>query len=283
MNQAACSITSLLTTSEERDFYDAFYRKALTHSERSLRSTRQAILSHLNNPSSPYFERRQLYLLALKKVFESSVKDINVLDYGCGTGDWGVMLASEGANVTLLDLSPVGVEVGRRRAKATGVSHKVNTIARDASDLSCFSDGQFDLVFASASLHHTIKYPNALKELLRVIKPGGRLVLAETFGNNMLLNFFRRMRWQLCNQPLEAGEGIIFSNKEVELLKENFSRIEVAPLNLLAMGKRLFRGKFESRSVRIICKALEKTDKFLLAVFPWLRRHCGEVVVVGYR
>jgi ubiquinone/menaquinone biosynthesis C-methylase UbiE len=80
-----------------------------------------------------------------------SVTGLRVLDYECGTGDWGLMLAGEGADVTLLDLSPVAIELALRRASVSGVSEHVQGIARDASDLSCFRDAQFDLIYASAA------------------------------------------------------------------------------------------------------------------------------------
>ena len=138
-------------------------------------------------------------------------------------------MATEGAQATLLDLSPVAIEIGLRRASANGVAHLVRGCARDASDLSCFADGEFDLIYASAALHHTLKYPNALAELLRVLRPGGRLVLAETYGNNPVLNGLRRLRWRLSRQPDDAGEDIILGDRELGLLRGHFSRLDVTP------------------------------------------------------
>ena len=58
-------------------------------------------------------------------------------------------------------------------------------------------------------------------------------------------------------------------------------RVEVTPLNLLAMAKRLFRGRFHRPAVRAILAGLEETDRLLLAALPGLRRYCGEAVVVA--
>ena len=82
-------------------------------------------------------------------------------------------------------------------------------------------------------------------------------VLAETFGNNRLLNAARRWRWQWSGLPDEAGEEIILDDRHIELLRRHLRRVEVTPVNLLAMGKRLFRGRFESRGVRAAVRALE--------------------------
>jgi SAM-dependent methyltransferase len=206
-----------------------------------------------------------------------------VLDYGCGTGDWGLFMASEGARVTCLDLSSAAMMVVGRRAKAGGVADRVRTCARDASDLSCFGDGEFDLVYASAAVHHTLKYPNAFAELIRVIRPGGKLILAETYGNNPLLNLARRLRAKAANEPEDAGEEIILSDREIALLRREFREVQVRPMNLLAMGKRFFRGRFTSPMVRTVVGAMEATDAVLLRTAPFLGRYCGEVVVIAQK
>ena len=147
--------------------------------------------------------------------------------------------------------------------------------ARDASDLGCFADGEFDLIFACAAVHHTVKYGGAFEELLRVLKPGGRLVLAEGWGNNPLLDAARRLRWRFSREPAEAGEGIIFNQGDVERLRQRMRKVEVTPLNLLAMAKRLFRGRFQRPAVRALLTSLEGMDRALLATLPRLRRYRG--------
>ena len=147
--------------------------------------------------------------------------------------------------------------------------------------MSCFEDGEFDLIYAGAAIHHTMKYPHALGELLRVLKPGGRLVLAEGYGNNVLLNLARRLRWRIGGEPEEAGEGIIFSDADVETLRKQMTHVEITPLNLFAMAKRVFRGRFASPGVRATMALIESLDSLALAAFPFLKRYCGELVVVA--
>ncbi len=102
-------------------------------------------------------------------------------------------------------------------------------------------DGEFDLVFACAALHHTLKYPGALAELARVMRPGARLVLAETWGGNPLLNAARQIRARAAGEAEEQGEGIIFSRRELHDMDPFFEGLHVEHLNLLAMGKRVLR------------------------------------------
>ncbi|MGA3189843.1 MAG: methyltransferase domain-containing protein, partial [Bryobacteraceae bacterium] len=50
------------------------------------------------------------------------VRGKKILDYGCGPADFGLWLATEGADVTLLDLSPAAIEVALKRARASDVT-----------------------------------------------------------------------------------------------------------------------------------------------------------------
>jgi SAM-dependent methyltransferase len=270
-----------ITAQQERAFYDAAYAAHRQAPDDALRTNRDSIRRDLEQPTGAFYERRRLYTAVLRQLLSQPLAGLSALDYGCGLGEWGVLMATEGARVTLLDLSPVAIEIGLRRAAANGAADRVRGFALDAADLHNFADGEFDLIYASAALHHTLKYPNALSELVRVLRPGGKLVLAETYGNNRVLNWLRRARWRLSRQPDEAGEEIILGEKELDLLKAHLRRVEVTPMNFLAMAKRLLRGRFESRLAQTAIRFLESADNLLLGWFPSLRRFCGEVLVVA--
>lgn len=272
-----------ITADQERAYYDNVYGRYLNVPDSQLICTRATLTADLDNPKKAIWERRRLHQLVMKRLLAEPVRGRRVLDYGCGTGDWGLMLASEGAVVTLLDLSPNAVELIERRARAAGTNDRVNAIARDASDLSCFNDAEFDLVYASAALHHTLKYRGAMNELVRVIKPGGVLIMAETLGNNPALNAVRRLRAKLAGEVEDAGEEIILGRSEIALLHQHFQDVEVHPLNLLAMGKRLFRGRFASAPVRGAIRVLEAADQVLLGIVPPLRTWCGEALITARR
>ena len=266
---------------QEREFYDGAYAEHLAVEGDALACNREILERQFNDPASPMYERRRLSQGALDRIVEALPRCQSVLDYGCGTGEWGVMMATEGVQAALLDLSAVGVEIGLRRARASGVGDRVRGVARDAGDLSCFVDGEFDLIYAGAAVHHTMKYQNALAELLRVLKPGGLLVLAEGYGNNPILNAARRFRARVSGEPEEAGEGIIFSDGDVKTLRRHMSRVDITPLNLFAMAKRLFRGHFGSPGVRGVMGVLEALDSAVLRLAPFLKRYCGELIVVA--
>lgn len=269
-----------ITSDQERAFYDIVYSSLLDRSAAELRVDRGVMRRTLNDARQPAYERRRLYLAALDYLLTLPLATLRVLDYGCGPADWGVWMATEGAEVTLLDLSPAAVELGLRRARASGVGHRVRGVARDASDLSCFQTASFDLIYASAAVHHTLKYPHAFEELVRVLRPGGQMVLAETYGNNPLLNGARRLRAVLQREADEQGEEIILGDAEIAMLRQCF-QVKLQPMHLLAMGKRLLRGRFHHAAARASLRLAESADALLLRAVPPLRRYCGEVLIVA--
>jgi len=276
-------MTSRITVDQERNFYDSAYASHRDAPNHALITNRQSLERDLADPGGLFYERRLLYGAVLRQLLSEQLAGRTVLDYGCGLGEWGVWMATEGATVALVDLSPVAIEIALRRATANGVANRVRGFAVDAAHMACFRDAEFDLIYASAALHHTLKYSNALTELLRVLRPGGKLILAETYGNNIGLNWLRRLNWRIRKQADEAGEEIILSDKELDLLRRHFRHLSVTPMNLLGMSKRMFRGHFRSPLVRGAQQSLELADRALFVLFPGIRRYCGEVLVVAQK
>ena len=274
-------VQNVITPEQERGFYDSQYAQFLTLPDGALRIDRGILEGNIGNPLHPFYERRRLYHEAMRALQAEPIHGKKVLDYGCGPADFGLWLATEGADVTVLDLSPVAIELVLRRARASGVT--VRGIAGDASQLDMLSDCEFDVVFACAALHHTLKYPGAVEELARIMKPGARLVLCETWGGNPLLNIARKLRSMVAGEAEEQGEDIILSRNELRMLDPFFSEVQVSTQNLLAMGKRVLRGRFDRTWARLFVDTLEAIDSAILAVAPPLRNWCGEAVITGRR
>lgn len=271
----------MISSDKEREFYDGQYAQFLALPDHALRMDRTILLGNIANPAHPFYERRRLYSATMETLQAEPPAGRNVLDYGCGPADFGLWLATEGARVTVLDLSPAAVELALKRARASGVA--VRGIAADAGRLEMLRDGEFDLAFACAALHHTMKYPGAVEELARILKPGGRLVLCETWGGNPLLNAARKARARLGGEAEEQGEGIILSRQGLRTLDPFFFDIQIRTLNLFAMAKRLLRGRFERGWARFAVQTLEAADSVLLAVAPPLSNWCGEAVITARR
>ncbi|MCW4456929.1 demethylmenaquinone methyltransferase [Microbacterium sp. MPKO10] len=98
-----------------------------------------------------------------------------VLDLAAGTGTSSAALAATGATVVAADFSPGMIAEGRRRF---GHLPNIDFVEADATNLP-FDDNEFDAVTISFGLRNVADPKKALAEMLRVTKPGGRLVVCE--------------------------------------------------------------------------------------------------------
>ena len=126
-----------------------------------------------------------------------------VLEVGCGVGDFATHLARQGAVMTAVDFSPAAIELAQARMAANLVQISFSTA--DAQSLP-FADATFDVVFSCECLEHIPDPPQALREMARVLRPGGRLVLTtENYSNAMILAWL--MSWWR-GEPFNSGTHV---------------------------------------------------------------------------
>jgi len=104
-----------------------------------------------------------------------------VLDLAAGTGDLArqfVRRVGDTGSVTLADLNADMLEVGRRRLIDSGVLKAVAYVQTDAESLP-FSDDRFDLVSMAFGLRNVTDKGRALAAMLRVLRPGGQVLILE--------------------------------------------------------------------------------------------------------
>lgn len=103
-------------------------------------------------------------------------KDLAVLDLGCGDGTTAIPEAKLGANVLGVDIAGNLVEAGNKRAKAEGLSNCSFQVG-DAIALDGLNDKSFDLVVSIFGAMFAPKPFEVAKEMVRVTKPGGKIVM----------------------------------------------------------------------------------------------------------
>lgn len=106
------------------------------------------------------------------------LKDKVLLDAGCGEGYNTRLLAGLGASVTGVDISPEMIRFARETEKERplGIRYEVASFC----DLSLFESESFDVVVSFMALMDGPDYEGALREIYRVLRPGGQLVFSVT-------------------------------------------------------------------------------------------------------
>lgn len=104
----------------------------------------------------------------------------HMLDIATGTGDFALMAAERLQPQSLIgaDLSEGMLSVGREKVERAGKSHVISLQKEDCMALS-FADNTFDAVTVAYGVRNFEDLDRGLREMLRVLKPGGRLVIIE--------------------------------------------------------------------------------------------------------
>jgi ubiquinone/menaquinone biosynthesis C-methylase UbiE len=128
-----------------------------------------------------------------------------LLDLGCGAGENSVYFSVKGAHCTATDYSAGMVEKALKLAAANGVHIEARTM--NAMEIE-FADNTFDIVYAANLLHHLPDPKMALREMHRVLKPGGKACFWDPLRHNPVINVYRRMATEVRTEdemPLEIG------------------------------------------------------------------------------
>jgi ubiquinone/menaquinone biosynthesis C-methylase UbiE len=207
----------------------------------------------------------------LREVKELNLAGQDLLELGCGTGEYTVVYAHLGARVLAVDLSAVAIEVARERARFYGLEDRITFICASAEDAPC-PDQAFDAVVGTYILHH-LEIEAAARRIKRMLKPGGVALFLEwvtwpPFDGIRALPMVRRF--------FPAGEGDV-TDYERKLDDNDMSTF-----------RRYFRSVTSRRFYNIarltyfipsMFVTWIKLDYWLQRVFPPLRRMGGAAIV----
>jgi SAM-dependent methyltransferase len=115
-----------------------------------------------------------------------ATEGLQVLDLGCGDGTTAVPAAQLGADVLGVDIASNLVAAGNERAEALGLTN-LRFQEGDATDLEGLDDERFDLVISIFGAMFAPKPFDVAKEMVRVAKPGGRIVMGNWIPNDPTL------------------------------------------------------------------------------------------------
>jgi SAM-dependent methyltransferase len=162
-----------------------------------------------------------------------------VLDVGCGDGTTALPEARLGADVLGVDIASNLVEAGNRRAKAEGLTN-CRFQEGDATSLTGLADSSFDLVVSIFGAMFAPKPFDVAKEMVRVTKPGGRIVMGNWIPGDPTLvaqilkisssyappppeGFISPMTWGIEANVIERFGAAGIPNEQISFSKDTYT------------------------------------------------------------
>nr|WP_170120609.1 bifunctional demethylmenaquinone methyltransferase/2-methoxy-6-polyprenyl-1,4-benzoquinol methylase UbiE [Olleya aquimaris] len=145
-----------------------------------------------------------------KKVVElvKATQPKNILDIATGTGDLAINLAETSAEkIVGLDISSGMLEVGKQKIKTKNLDNKIEMIIGDSENMP-FDDNTFDAITVAFGIRNFETLEKGLKDILRVLKPGGIFVILET---SVPTKFPFKQGYQFHSKVILPTVGRLFS------------------------------------------------------------------------
>ncbi|GAB3788417.1 class I SAM-dependent methyltransferase [Spirosoma horti] len=214
------------------------------------------------NPNKALWEKGDFTQLArlMRQSGEELVAKLNltpgldVLDLGCGDGTTAIPEAKRGANVLGVDIARNLVEAGNARAKAEGLDN-ITFQEGDATDLHELPDASFDLVVSIFGAMFAPKPFDVAKEMVRVTRPGGRIVMGNWIPGDPTLvaqtlkisaaytppppeGFVSPMLWGVERNVTERFEAAGIAKDKITFEKDTFRfKAAIAPSEFVSKFK----------------------------------------------
>lgn len=182
---------------------------------------------------------------------------LKVLDLGCGDGTTALPAAHLGAQVLGVDIARNLVEAGNRRAREFGLTN-LTFQQGDATNLQGLPDRTFDLSVSIFGAMFAPKPHDVAKELVRVTRPGGRIVMGNWIPNDPTLvaqilkissaytppppeGFVSPMTWGIENNVIERFSQAGVAAERISFIRDTFTfDFPAAPAALMAEFKEFY-------------------------------------------
>ena len=181
-----------------------------------------------------------------------------VLDLGCGDGTTAVPAARLGADVLGVDIARNLVEAGNRRATEAGLTN-LTFREGDACDLGDLDDQSFDLVMSIFGAMFAPKPFDVAKEMVRVTRPGGRIVMGNWIPGDPTLvaqilkisgaysppppeGFISPVTWGVEANVVERFTGAGVPEEKISFARDTYSFVYPEPPSALLAAFRTYYG-----------------------------------------
>ena len=201
----------------------------------------------------------------------------NVLEIGCGAARHSFLALKYGANkVSAIDISEVGIKLARKNAETLGLGNVIDFHVMDVETM-LFSDETFDVII-NHEVFSSIDFDVSIKELQRVLKPGGVIICKETFGHNPLFNLKRRLNVALNKRTSWCAQHI-FDKTDLRKAEQYFRVSEVSYFHIVKPLIIPFTGLMSRDGDNFFVSTADKIDKYLLR-FNFLKNLAFKIVLI---
>ena len=225
-------------------------------------------------------ERGHLTQLLLSEIPQNVLRSGTILDYGCGLGNLSIFLICSGANnVFAIDISDVAIEKFIEIIYANNLSYKIKAKRCSVTNIP-FPDNTFDVVVGQAILHHIYGLENVENELHRILKPGGKVIFTDSLSDSLFMRIPRIITmWRFNKKYPDQGEQHMY-RKKIHEFGRLFKTTTIREHSMIFMIKRFFRGHHNKDWVKSVLRIAHLVDLKVLTIFPFMRRFCGEAVII---
>ena len=182
-----------------RDYWDAHTLGTQYVTDPSLSIGSAEFFAHIRPWMNPY---KFPWIMERIEREATKLRGAHLLEVGCGMGFDSVEFLKRGVRVTATDLTPNAVELTRRHFEVEQV--RAEDVRVENVRALSFTDETFDAVWANGVLHATGDTAQAVREVRRVLKPGGRAIIS---------HFYRRPSWMYWLSRL-GRENIEFEEED---------------------------------------------------------------------
>ena len=165
-----------------------------------------------------YYKTTQLSVDYIDQWIEKNSKGKICLDYACGNGIYAFKMAINNPELVLgLDISDVSINNCQVRAKEEGLEEKTLFFQSDCEN-TLLPDDSIDILICSGMLHH-LDLTKAFPEMLRILKPGGKVLAIEALDYNLAIKIYRMLT---PDMRTEWEKAHILSLKDIRFAKNFF-------------------------------------------------------------
>ena len=179
----------------------------------------------------------------------------DILDYGCGIGSsLKKVIEFNPKKITGIDISDISIEKAKKTIKTDNSNVELFV---DNCENTKFNDDTFDIIYGTGILHH-LNIEICLKEIHRILKPGGKFLFIEPLGTNPLINFYRKLTPKSRSKDEHPLVG-----KDFNLIEDQFVKSKVKYYGFLTL---IFFPFYFSPKSSTVFKILMKFDQLLFNI-----------------